>query len=63
MSYLRKATYSNFYFTYMWKVLCWLGFHRPDEENKVFVYGDRWGNPVYSSKCLRCNCDMQQIVL
>lgn len=45
------------------ELLCWLGFHKPDEDSKTLVEFDRWGNPVYASKCLRCRCDMRQIVL
>lgn len=44
-------------------LLCWLGIHRPDEDNKTLIEFDRWGNPVYASKCLECHCDMKQVTL
>lgn len=40
------------------RILCFLGFHKPDEKNKELVEYSRCGK-VYKSECLRCHVVMR----
>lgn len=46
------------------KLLCWLGFHKPDVENKIEYRPETYSSEdkhwkFYKSKCLRCGISMQ----